>query len=146
MPDFLDQLTCLIWWTEGHAWFNGLTDIPDLMDWQTCWFYGLTDMLIWWTDGHAWFDGLRDKPNLMDWQNGLIWWTDMPDQMDWRTCWFYGLTEMSYIMDWQTCLIWWTDGHIWYEGLTDIPSLLSSFLLLLLFLALCRHCCCGCWL
>ena len=75
----------MIWKTDGHAWFHGLTDMPGLMDWWTClilWTYryhqidGLTDIpdftvwltcLIWWTDGYAWFDGIMDMPNLMDW-------------------------------------------------------------------------------
>ena len=64
----------LIWWTDGHAWFD--TDLvislkhsperyidasfpPYMMDWRTS--------LIQWTDGHAWFDGLIDMPDLMNW-------------------------------------------------------------------------------
>ena len=51
--------------------------MAELMDWRTCWFYGLTPMpymmdwrtcLIQWTDGHAWFDGLIDMPDLIDWR------------------------------------------------------------------------------
>ena len=49
--------TCLIWWTDGHAWFDGLRDMPDLMDRQTC--------RIIWSDGHAWFEEPTDMPDLI---------------------------------------------------------------------------------
>ena len=45
-----------------------MTDMPELMDWQTC--------LILWTNWLALFDGLRDMPDSMDWLTCLIWWTD----------------------------------------------------------------------
>ena len=94
MPNLIYWQTCIIWWTDGHAWIDGQTDMPGFMDWQT--------HLNWWTNGHAGFDGLRDKPDWMDWKTGLIWWKDMP-----------------YMMDWRICLIWWTDGHVWFEGLMN---------------------------
>ena len=32
--DFMDWHACLICWTDGFAWFNGLMDMPDLIDWR----------------------------------------------------------------------------------------------------------------
>ena len=49
MPDLIDWRTCLIWWTERHAWFDGQTD-------RHAWFDGQMDMPDWWTYRHAWSD------------------------------------------------------------------------------------------
>ena len=34
-PYMMDWPTSLIQWTDGHAWFDGLIDMPDLIDWRT---------------------------------------------------------------------------------------------------------------
>ena len=34
-PYMMDWRTSLIQWTDGHAWFDGLIDMPDLIDWRT---------------------------------------------------------------------------------------------------------------
>ena len=98
----MDWGTCLIQLTDRHAWFDGLTDMPNLMDLQT--------WLNWWTDRHA---------NFMDWHTCLIWWTD-------RHAWFDGLTDMPDLMDRQADRHAWFDGHAWFDELTDMPDLIPN--------------------
>ena len=59
-PNAMDWWTCLIWWTDRHAWFDELTDMPDLMptflltravhrclySLQRLFLYGLMDFVI----------------------------------------------------------------------------------------------------
>ena len=90
--------TCLIWWTKRHAWFDGQTDIPDLMDRWTC--------LIWWTHS-AWFD------------------TDLVISLKHSPERYIDASFPPYMMDWRTSLIQWTDGHAWFDGLIDMPDLID---------------------